>query len=44
MHNQPLLPDNFSTAVRFHNCRKASRYVYRERSCLEHNEFAFWRH
>ena len=25
MHNQSLLPDNFSTASRLQNCRKASR-------------------
>ncbi len=29
MHNQPLLPDNFSTASRFQNCRKAPRYIFR---------------
>ncbi len=27
MHNQPLLPGTFSTAVRLQNCRKAQRYV-----------------
>jgi len=25
MHNQPLLPDNFSIALRFQSCRKALR-------------------
>ena len=29
LHNKTLLPDNFSTAARLQNCRKAPRYVYR---------------
>lgn len=29
MHNQTLLPDNFSTAARLQICRKALRYLYR---------------
>lgn len=26
MYNQPLLPDNFPTATRLQNCRKAPHY------------------
>ncbi|SDU16233.1 hypothetical protein SAMN05216210_2139 [Halopseudomonas salegens] len=34
MDNQSLLPDNFSTALRLQNCRKALRYAHKDFECL----------